>query len=90
MARCKWSGSPIIRAKPTSETAALSILRRSQCWIECSFRGSCRFGLMIHDGDEQIRDARGADIAQRRELISIDLIEQKNAATEDLSFRDRF
>ena len=41
---------------------------------------------MIHDRDEQIGNARRADIAKRGELISIDMIEQKNTAPENLPF----
>src|SRR6266481_550363 len=40
--------------------------------------------LMIHYRDEQVGDARRAHVAQRGELVTINMIEQKNASTEYL------
>src|SRR5262249_9791423 len=47
-------------------------------------------GRMSHHRYEQIRDARPAHVTHRRELATIDTIEQHHASAEHLAFVDRF
>src|SRR6476659_10109998 len=46
--------------------------------------------VVAHDRDEQVGDAGRAHIAQSRELTTIDMIKQKNAAAEYLALMQWF
>src|SRR5438105_12469074 len=45
----------------------------------------CRAGLNAHHGNEQVGDTGRAHFAKCRELVTIDTIEQQNAAAEHLA-----
>src|SRR5258705_584677 len=54
--------------------------------MQCSYSRSLGRAVLIgHHGDEQVGDAGPAHFAQRGELLTIDTIEQQNAATEHLA-----
>src|SRR5271157_884071 len=45
-------------------------------------RPLCLSGLIAHDGNEHVGDVGRAHVAQRGELLPIDMIEQQDAAAE--------
>src|SRR6266536_6035318 len=49
----------------------------------------CRAGLIAHHRNEQVGDTGRAHFAKCRELVTIDTIEQQNAAAEHLALVNR-
>src|SRR5882757_588510 len=47
--------------------------------------GGCLAGLIADYGDEQVRNAGSADVAERGQLLTIGAIEEQDGATEDLT-----
>src|SRR5882672_4013501 len=54
-----------------------------------SGRSLCLAGLIAHHGNEQVGNAGRAHVAKRGELLTIDSIEQQDAATEHLALVHR-
>src|SRR5438552_18513353 len=68
-----------------------SVLRhwRWLLWLRLHLRGLWSGFWLGHHRDKNVRDARGARITKRGELVAIDPIEQENVAPEHLPFRNR-
>src|SRR5262249_4859471 len=59
---------------------------RAWRWIEYSSCSSlCLAGLIAHHSNEQVGNAGRAHVAQRGELLAIDMIKQQDAAAEPLA-----
>src|ERR1017187_7936776 len=95
-ARYRWNGSPRVRGGSTSTEGEFSTWARGRLvgirrilarrWMEWSSSRSLSFaGLISNYGNEQVGDARGAYIAERRELLTIGTIEEQYAAPENLT-----
>src|SRR5207245_213603 len=88
--RYRSNGSPTIRGAPTSTSAGSATLPRAQHSIPYSSNRSLRLSVLIaHHGNEQVGDAGPAHVAKRGELLTIDAIEQQDAAAEHLPLVNR-
>src|SRR5204863_2704028 len=94
-ARGRSSGSPTIHAAPTSTSAGVRAWprvrsTRARHSMECSFRRSFWLsGLIAEHGNEQVGDAGRAYLAEGGELLTIDAVEQQDAAAEYLPLVNR-
>src|ERR1700730_16060497 len=99
--RDRASGSPTIRASPTSTCTGSprsprvglhAVRGETPVWlsIECSLsRSLCLAGLIVHHRNEQVGNAGRTHVPKRGELLMIDSIEYHDAATLRLAFVHR-
>src|SRR5439155_193766 len=97
----RWNGTPRVRAGPTSTCVgstgfplvpqpALPAGTRASHSLACSLGCSLYLaGLAAHYGNEQVGDSGGAHLTPRRQLLTIDTLEQQDAAAEPLALMHR-